>query len=437
MERAREADQADAGKPAANLPLFRPEVLAGQESRWLGPILLRPRPLHRWFAGFGAAVALLVAAALALGSYTKRSRVQGWLVPAEGMVRVFAPRAGVTTALLVREGSTVEQGEVLASLSTDEQSAALGATGEQAARALQAQRASLQAEAERNDLLLRQQRRTMELRLAAMADERVNIEQEIALQQAGLARARQWEERLKELQGRGFVTEQQVRAAAETTLEQAGRVRALERSQLALGRERAALEGELKDLPLKMAAQDALLARSVAANQREQAEVEARRALHIPAPASGTVTAIHATLGTAVGPGTPLLSIVPRGATLEAHLYAPSRAIGFVRRGQEVLLRYRAYPYQKFGHYAGVIASVSRTAIDPSEVPAMFNAPGAQPEPMYRIVVALGRQHVSAYGQQLALQPGMQLDADIMLERRRLYEWVLDPLYALSANWKR
>lgn len=432
MERAPEPD---AG--GARLPLFRPEVLDRQQSGWLGPVLLRPRPLHRSFAVFGAAVALAVFAALALGSYTKRSRVQGWLVPAEGMVRVFAPRSGVTTALLVREGSTVSRGEVLASLSTEEQSVALGAIGEQAARALTVQRASLQAEAERNDLLLRQQRRTMEQRLAAMADERTSIEQEIVLQQAGLARARQWEERLKELQGRGFVTEQQVRAAAESTLEQAGRVRALERSQLALGRERAGLEGELKDLPLKMAAQDALLTRGVAATQREQAEVEARRALNIPAPASGTVTAIHATPGAAVGPGTPLLSIVPSGATLEAHLYAPSRAIGFVRRGQQVLLRYRAYPYQKFGHYRGVITSVSRTAIEPAEVPSMFAAPSAQPEPMYRIVVALARQHVTAYGQQLALQPGMQLDADIMLERRRLYEWVLDPLYALSANWNR
>jgi membrane fusion protein len=127
---------------------------------------------------------------------------------------------------------------------------------------------------------------------------------------------------------------------------------------------------------------------------------------------------------------------VPSGATLEAHLYAPSRSVGFVRAGQQVLLRYRAYPYQKFGHHRGVISSVSRTAIDPSELPAGFAAAGAPAEPLYRITVRLERQFVSAYGEDVRLQPGMQLDADVVLERRRLYEWVLDPIYALTGTWK-
>jgi membrane fusion protein len=34
------------------------------------------------------------------------------------------------------------------------------------------------------------------------------------------------------------------------------------------------------------------------------------------------------------------------------------------------------------------------------------------------------------------LQPGMQLEADIMMERRRLIEWVLDPLFTLTGRWR-
>jgi membrane fusion protein len=56
---------------------------------------------------------------------------------------------------------------------------------------------------------------------------------------------------------------------------------------------------------------------------------------------------------------------------------------------------------------------------------------GSRPEPIYRIVVRLARQDVQAYGQHFALQPGMALQADVLLERRRLFEWVLDPLYAV------
>jgi membrane fusion protein len=428
--------QPDRPASAADVPLFRPEALREQQTRWLGDILLKPRPLHRWFAAFAAITVAAIVAALALVSYTKKARVPGWLVPAEGMVRVFAPRAGVATALKVREGEQVARGQVLAAFSSDEQSVALGPTGERAVRALQAQRDSLQAEGERNRQLFRQQRATLAERLAVMDDERRNIEEEIALQKSRLKLARQWEGRLRELAGRGYISEQQLRNSAETSLDQAGRARALQRNLIALGRERAALEGELHDLPIKIAAQDALIARSVAANGKELAEVEARRALLVAAPAAGTVTAIHANVGAAVGPGAPLLSIVPRGATLEAHLYAPSRAVGFVRAGQQVLLRYRAYPYQKFGHYRGVITSVSRTAIEPAELPPTFAAaPGAAAEGLYRITVALARKDVTAYGQSVPLQPGMQLDADILLERRRLVEWVLDPIYALTGNW--
>jgi membrane fusion protein len=104
-----------------------------------------------------------------------------------------------------------------------------------------------------------------------------------------------------------------------------------------------------------------------------------------------------------------------------------------------VLLRYRAYPYQKFGHSRGVIASVSRSAIEPAELPAMFagGAAGSPAEALYRITVALERQHVTAYGKAAPLQPGMQLDADVLLERRRLFEWVLEPVFTLTGSWDR
>jgi membrane fusion protein len=430
----------DDGDDGAALPLFRPELLRERQTEWLGAVLIKPRPMHAWFAVCAAVTLAAIAGALCLASYTSKARVVGWLVPEQGMVRVFAPRPAVASRIFVREGETVAQGQLLVALSTEEQSAALGDTQAQVVRELAAQRASLSAEGERSSQLLRQQRANMGERVEAMRREESNMRQEIELQKSRLEMAQQWEARLRELKKSGFVLEQQVRGAAQDTLDQAARQQTLERSLSALGRERETLEGELKDIPLRMAAQEETTKRGIAATVRDLAETEARRALSIPAPQAGTVTAIQATPGAAVQPGRPLLSIVPRGARLEAHLYAPSRAVGFVRAGQPVLLRYRAYPYQKFGHYRGIIASVSRSAIEPSELPPGFSpgaVPGAGAEPLYRIVVTLERQDVSAYGKAVALAPGMQLDADILLDRRRLYEWVLDPLFTLTGSWHR
>jgi membrane fusion protein len=56
-------------------------------------------------------------------------------------------------------------------------------------------------------------------------------------------------------------------------------------------------------------------------------------------------------------------------------------------------------------------------------------------EPFYRINVSLARQTVTAYGEAVPLQPGMLLEADVVLERRRLVEWMLEPLFTLTGKW--
>jgi membrane fusion protein len=111
----------------------------------------------------------------------------------------------------------------------------------------------------------------------------------------------------------------------------------------------------------------------------------------------------------------------------------PSRAIGFIEPGDKVLLRYRAFPYQKFGHHTGRVARISRSALSPSDFGALIgNTP--QGETFYRVTVKLARQSVMAFGKPEQLKPGMLLDADILGEKRRLIEWVLEPLYSVSGR---
>ncbi|HSN97267.1 MAG TPA: hypothetical protein VLS89_03180, partial [Candidatus Nanopelagicales bacterium] len=135
----------------------------------------------------------------------------------------------------------------------------------------------------------------------------------------------------------------------------------------------------------------------------------------------------------------PLLSIVPTGSKLVAHIFCPSRAVGFLRIGARVLLRYAAYPYQKFGHHHGTVLSISHSAVSPGELPgrlAGLSSLVGSTEPVYRVTIGLARQGVNAHGEVLRLDPGMLLEADVLLERRRLIEWVLEPLHTLAGNWK-
>ncbi|MEP6876994.1 MAG: hypothetical protein ABI887_21750 [Burkholderiales bacterium] len=117
------------------------------------------------------------------------------------------------------------------------------------------------------------------------------------------------------------------------------------------------------------------------------------------------------------------------GAELQAYLFAPSGTIGAVRESQAVQLRYQAFPYQTFGQQKGAVAQVSRVpaqAIELAALPASVSAGGV---PLFRIVVTLDQQSLAAYGTPQPLAPGMQLEADVALERHRLIEWLFAPLF--------
>jgi len=112
--------------------------------------------------------------------------------------------------------------------------------------------------------------------------------------------------------------------------------------------------------------------------------------------------------------------------------------VGFVRPQQAVQLRYQAFPYQKFGHHGGRVLQVSRTPLQAAELAGLplpeAMKDTATAEPLYRITVVLEQQAVQAYGRPHALAPGMQLDADVMLDRRRLIEWIFEPLLSVTGR---
>ena len=105
-----------------------------------------------------------------------------------------------------------------------------------------------------------------------------------------------------------------------------------------------------------------------------------------------------------------------------------------------MLIRYDAYPHQKFGQYDAKVRSVSRATVGPGELAEAAGATGpladlgASGQPVYRITVDLDAQSATAYGRDAPLQPGMTLQADIQIETRRLWQWILEPLHSLRGR---
>jgi membrane fusion protein len=414
-----------------NQNLFRHEAIEHQKTSWLGGIALAQPIGTRVIAVLAVAIAIALIALFTFGEYSRKARVVGQLVPDRGLIAVVATAGGVVIDRRVDEGASVRAGDVIAVLSGERVSSD-GATQADIATRIASRRTSIEADLERLTRIDREQTDGARARLATARAELAEITAAAAAQTERVQLATDTLARFEELSRDGHVSKLQLQQQREALLEQRTRSSTLAQSRLALSREIERLEQDLVELPLRTANQRSALQRELALIGQEAAENAARRDQVIKAPADGVVGALLALPGQAVQAGQVIANVVPAGSRLEAHVYAPSRSIAFLERGDNVRLRYQAFPFQKFGHQHGRIVRVSRNALTPVELRTLGISEGS--DVMYRVVVELDRQFVAAYGSEEALKPGMALEADVLLERRRLWEWVLEPLFAAAGR---
>jgi membrane fusion protein len=410
--------------------LFRQEALDHQREKLLGEVTLA-RPLSlSVLTALAVLMALAVLAFLCWGEYTRKARVSGYLAPSTGLIKVYVPQAGTLIEKYVREGQPVQRGDRLFVLSTERSSRETPETQAAAIAKLRERRDSLrQALAQQADID-RIQQASIEARLRGLEAELGQMSRAITTQTERVSNAEQIAKRYRGLLGKHVVSELEVHEKRQEGLDQRSRLQEMQREHLRLERELRELRLDRPASALKAQNERAAMGREIAALEQELTEYESRRTLVITAPSTGVVTAILAERGQNATPASPLLSILPTGARLEAQLLVPSRAIGFVAPGQTVAVRYQAFPYQRFGSYRGEVKEISRTLIEAQEA----GAPISLQESVYRVTVGLKAQTVKAYGEAVALQSGMLLEADIWLDHRRLIEWIFDPLYSITGH---
>lgn len=414
------------------MSLFRSESEAARATSWLGRIVLIRPASFTFLALLALGIAILLAAFFITAEYTRKSRVTGVLAPTQGVVRIVAPQAGMVVAILVREGDNIEGDAPLLAIADTRTSRTIQEYGAALASRLEARRSALarqreQAlaafESERAALLQRQQGLERELEL---------LDAEISVHSKRLAISTRGTERARNLEGRGFLSPAAREREEEASLEHASRVEAVRRTQLSLHREMGAIEFEMNTARARALAQIAGIDAQAAALEQERLERDVQSHATLVAPTSGTMASIVVEPGQVVSAGMTLATLIPLNASLEAHLYTPSRSIGFVRDGQEVLLRFQAYPHQKFGSHRARVIAISKNPLAPAELG--FAPPDGSREPVYRIKALLDSQTITAYGRPEPLQAGMQIEADILLDRRRLIEWIFEPLLSLAGR---
>lgn len=413
-----------------NLPLFRKEVLQARRTSWLGGISL-VQPLRTWlFVTVAGIAAISVVIFLCEGTYTHRSSVSGQLVPTRGLATVMAPATGVLTRLDVTEGQRVAAGKILGVVTVPRATLASGDTGAALQRQLRQRGEGLKSAEQAQLQQLEAQEQGLRAQLTNLRQELVQIDGEVAIRRSQIALANEVLQRWRQLQDDKYVSVLQIKQQESSTLEYNSQMQALERQSTEMRRASAQIEQQLRMLLGQRGSVQADYRRDSAAVEQGQVQTQASAALVVTAPVAGLIATQVVKSGQAIQAGQPLLSLLQGEGRLEAVLLVPSRAVGFVASGDRVLLRYQAYPYQKFGHQHGVVTEISRSALIPGELAALTGS-AKESEPYYRVTVALAHQEISTDGKLDPLKPGMLLDADIFGEKRNLIEWIFEPIWGL------
>ena len=328
-----------------------------------------------------------------------------------------------------RKGTSWRAGARLAEIRIGSETAA-GNVGELVAQQLRAEAEATRERARSRIERLNAETEQSAARLANLRVELEQIQRQAALQEQRLEIARQELARGEDIAARGLLRAARARGQA------AGRAWPSEQELAGQRRQIAAIEREIADINARMSAiiiekeTTGAESRSAEASLEQRIiDAEARRVQMVLAPIAGRVAALPVAAGQPVALGATVAVIVPQGGKLEAELLAPTRAVGFVRAGQEVSLMLQAFPHQRFGTVKGSVRTMSNTVLGPTEI----SIPGLSiQEPVFRVRVALSSDVIQAYGETVPLQPGMLLSADIVFDRRSLIQWLFDPLFAVA-----
>jgi len=382
----------------------------------------------------------------------------GKLVPASYLKIVQPAEAGVVKEILVREGEPVRQGQVLMRMDASLAESDLRATGAEyharrlALKRIDAQltggaltreagdpedvfgkvRAQFVANKAAHESLLAQERVTLE---KARHDLAIATEVRTKLRHT-LPHYREQEAAYEKLVRDGFAgkilytdkqrerieKEQDLSAQEAAILSARASIEQSERRMAQIVADyRKQLETERADI--------APLAERSSQDLRKQEHKH--RLLELKAPQDGVVKdlATH-TAGTVAGPGTILMTLVPKEEALRAEVWVRNDDVGFVRPGQRVRLKLATYMFQKYGFVDGEVLRVSADAAEQGgEAQAVVAARGRSTAPLaFKTLVDLKSQSLGHDGKELRLVPGMQVSAEVHLGTRTVMEYLLSPV---------
>ncbi len=339
------------------------------------------------------------------------TRAPGRVTTFDRVQVVQSKEGGAISAINVREGDTVEAGDVLVELDTIQLSASAEEVNARVA-ALQSRMARIDAELFDKPLrfpaelarypeFTANQRQLFTRRKAALAAELRSLQATVRLQQEEL-------DLNLPLVETGDVARAEIIRMRRAIVETKGGISNI-RAQY------------VRDLQTEFAeTEEELAAAQQIAAQREDSLSGAT----IVAPADGIVKNIRlSTVGGILRPGDEVMQIVPTGQKLIVEVKVPPRDIAFINSGQQARISFDAFDSSVYGTADGTVTYISPDTLSDEAQDGSVNT-------YYRVDLevdtsTMRRRFVDEAGD---LQPGMTATAEILTGSQTVWEYLTKPI---------
>lgn len=406
--------------------LFRDEVIEASRDRLTGTVVAAVPPSSRLYTRLTLLVVVALLLFLVFGHYTMTTDVRGIVAYDAGVARVYPRGAAEVAEIHVRQGDRVAAGQPVATLTVAQgvggMRPMLNEVASQDAE-LARQLELVEAQAQTQRTLLEHKRSALTSTIASLTRQSAFANDQIELAEAALARAQR-------LAGEGAGTQRQVEDSRSALLQRRADLEALREE---LSSQRSALltnesERTQLDLDSKVSGSELASRRSQLSEQRQ--ELERNNRLVLVAPIDGIVGDVSVGIGQRADPERSVVSIIPDDAELEIWLYAPSRAVGNARSGQQVRLLFDAFPHQKYGWGTGFVTDIAQVPTEPGNLD-----PGlAISEPVFRIRTDINSLSDHSDLRFDALRPGMTITGKLEQDSRNLWQVFLHPIIEAIAE---
>jgi membrane fusion protein len=411
------------------LGLFRNEVYDQRRTRLHGEVLLTGTSSNWLLVLLITAIVAALVVWVTFAHYARTEAAVGDLVPDGARTDIFPTRAGVVTGLRLREGDPVKAGQPLFTVVVEQASANHSDPAGEDIRSIDRQDALIDQQIS----LMRQTQAEDAAKLAATISQSQlqldAISEQIADQSRAVQSARDSFEPLTLATNEGYVSRIEYEARRQQLLNAKVQLAQLKSQQAQVAGQLRLTRVALSELPAQTNEKIKEMQADQATLIGKRIDVESAQSYVVTAPVSGRVSALQIKNGSMVDNQMPMLSIINNNARLHAELYVTSRGIGFAKVGQEVRLMYDAFPYQRFGSFKGRILAISHTVLGPDQIRAPVQL--QTKDPVYLLSVSLNDQSIAAFGERVPLQPGMTLQANLILDRRSFLDWLLEPINAV------